>query len=769
MDMAMGPEHWDVAQWKRREQALRERAEFVELLGYVSVAANEAPDVSTAAREVLERVCAHHDLVVGHALVVEASDTMISWIWHLADPRFEAFRASTEQVRFPSGVGLPGRVLESGRPAWIEDVTLDTNFPRGSAAHQAELKAAFAFPVLVGMKVVAVLEFFSTEAAPPQPLLLEVMGHVGAQLGRVFERQQAAEALRQGEERLRQILDTAGDAFIAMDDEGRITAWNQKAEGIFGWTRAEVVGCSVADVLIPPAYRQAHLAGLRRFVATGEARVLGQCLELTALHRNGHEFPVELTLWALPTENGWSFYTFGRDISERKRAEETLRHQALHDPLTGLPNRTLLVDRLAQALARADRAPDHRGPALLFVDLDRFKAVNDSLGHDAGDQLLVAVARRLQAGVRPTDTVARLAGDEFVVLCDAVTDASGAVAAAERLRAALAEPIRLDADLVHVTASVGIALADGSTNTPEALLQAADVAMYRAKQDGRSRFEIFDDGMRTQTLNRLRTESRLAQAIEHGELRLYYQPIISTEDGRVVGLEALVRWHHPEQGLLLPADFIAVAEETGLIVPIGTWVLEEACRQAQRWETDLEIETPLEIAVNLSGRQLAQSDFADLAAAIVAEAEIDPNRVQFCLEITESLLMRDPEATAVTLQALKTSGMRLAIDDFGTGYSSLAYLKWFPVDTVKVDRSFTAGVDSNAADRAIVGAVIDLAHALGITVVAEGVETRGQLTQLRSLGCDQAQGFLFARPHPADWITARLASWPGLTSAGEMR
>ena len=360
----MAPEQWDVAHWKRREQALRERAQLVELLGYVSVAANEARDVTTAVREVLERVCRHHDLVVGHALVVEAPGTLCSsGIWHHADSRFEAFRAATEQVRFPSGVGLPGRVLESRQPAWIEDVTLDTNFPRVGAAQAVQLRAAFAFPVLVGTETVAVLEFFSTVAAPPQPLLLEVMGHVGAQLGRVFEREQAAEALRGGEERLRQILDTAGDAFIAMDDEGHITAWNQAAEGLFGWTRAEVTGRSVAEVMIPPAYRQAHQAGLRRFLATGEARVLGQRLELTALHRDGHEFPVELTLWALPGEGGWSFYTFGGDISERKRSEETLRHQALHDQLTGLPNRTLLVDRLAQALARADRAADHRGPA----------------------------------------------------------------------------------------------------------------------------------------------------------------------------------------------------------------------------------------------------------------------------------------------------------------------------------------------------------------------------------------------------------------------
>jgi diguanylate cyclase (GGDEF)-like protein len=269
------------------------------------------------------------------------------------------------------------------------------------------------------------------------------------------------------------------------------------------------------------------------------------------------------------------------------------------------------------------------------VDLDRFKAVNDSLGHDASDQLLVAVARRLQDNVRPTDTVARLAGDEFVVLCDGVSDARGAVAAAERLRAALAEPIRLGADLVHVTASVGIALADDTTNSPEALLQAADVAMYRAKQEGRAHFEIFDDAMRTQTLNRLRTETRLAQAIEHDELRLYYQPIVSTDDGRVVGVEALVRWHHPQHGLLLPADFLGVAEESGLSVPIGAWV---------------EMDAPLELAVNLSGRQLAQSDFATVAAAIVAEAEIDATRVQLCLEITESLLMRDPEATAGTLE-----------------------------------------------------------------------------------------------------------------------
>jgi diguanylate cyclase (GGDEF)-like protein/PAS domain S-box-containing protein len=750
-----------VAESERRERVLRERAEFIGLLQYVSVAANEAPDVATALRHVLERVCAHHDLVVGHALVVEQPGVVSSTgIWWLADQEiFETFRVATEHATFPAGVGLPGRVLESGHPAWIEDVTLDSNFPRLVAAHSAGLRAAFGFPVLVGSEVVAVLEFFSTRRSQPQAELLEVMGHVGAQLGRVFERQRAAEALRRGEDRLRRILDSAGDAFVAMDEAGCITDWNHQAEVLFGWSRPEVLGRSVAEVLIPAPYREAHQAGLRRFLQTGEARVLGQRLELSALHREGREFPVELTLWALPTDAGWSFYTFGRDISERKRDEEALRYQALHDQLTGLPNRTVLIDRLAQALARADRAgPDGDGPALLFVDLDRFKAVNDSLGHDVGDQLLVAVAQRLLAAVRPTDTVARLAGDEFVVLCDGVSGARGAVVVAERIRAALAEPIRLDTDVVHVTASVGIAVADGSVDSAETLLQAADVAMYRAKQEGRARFEIFDAGMRIQTLNRLRIETHLAEAIDRGELQLYYQPIVSTTDARVVGVEALVRWHHREHGLLLPGEFLSVAEESGLIVPIGAWVLNEACRQGRRWETELALDSPLEISVNLSGRQLAQSDFAVVAAAIVGEAEIDPNRIQLCLEVTESLLMRDPEATAETLESLKSAGMRLAIDDFGTGYSSLAYLKWFPVDTVKVDRSFVAGLEANRSDRAIVAAIVDLAHALDMSVVAEGVETEGQLDQLRSLGCEHAQGFLFARPQPAEAVTALLTS-----------
>jgi Amt family ammonium transporter len=448
------------------------------------------------------------------------------------------------------------------------------------------------------------------------------------------------------------------------------------------------------------------------------------------------------------------------DVTERRRAEEQLAHQAMHDSLTGLPNRALLLDRLGHVLAALDR--DGGAVATLLVNLDHFKLVNDSLGHRVGDELLVAVATRLEEALRgadtvgrPGDSVAHLGGDEFVVLCEGLTRERDAVGIAERLADALRVPFAVGGERVFASASIGIALSSGE-GTPESQLRDAAVAMDRAKERGRARCELFDEAMRARVVDRLQRENELRRAIDQNELRLYYQPIVSLADRRIVGVEALVRWDHPQRGILAPAEFIELAEESGLILPLGAWVLEEACRQIARWEQSWSDRLPLRVSINVSARQLAQQQFAKAVEQAVHEAGADPTRL--ALEITETVLMEDGEAPVDTLQALKRLGITLVLDDFGTGYSSLSYLQRLPFDTLKLDRSFVAPLAHSGGERNIATAVVEMAHALDMKIVAEGVEDEEQLQVLDDLGCDLAQGYLFARPMPAVEMTDLLAA-----------
>jgi diguanylate cyclase (GGDEF)-like protein len=439
------------------------------------------------------------------------------------------------------------------------------------------------------------------------------------------------------------------------------------------------------------------------------------------------------------------------DITERTRAEAALQHQAFHDVLTGLPNRALFLDRLEHALARARRREGTVG--VLFLDLDRFKLVNDSLGHAAGDLLLVTVAERLKGCLRDEDTVARLGGDEFAILLGEVAEPSTALHMAERIIQTLTAPFRLDGHDIVTATSIGIATST-PTQTPAEMLRDADAALYRAKAKGRGRYEVFDETMNAQALERLELEADLRAALERGEFMVYYQPKIALATGRVEGLEALVRWQHPRRGLITPAAFIPLAEETGLIRPLGQWVLEEACRQTQQWHQHmpgLQVVT----SINLSARQFQQPTLVEDVAAALRQSGVDPACIQ--LEITESVAMEDAEAAVAVLQQLKALGVQLAIDDFGTGYSSLAYLKRFPVDELKIDRAFVSGLLQDSEDASIVNAVASLGHALNLSIVAEGIETADESRQVQALGCEIGQGYYFAEPLPHTEAHAYLA------------
>jgi diguanylate cyclase (GGDEF)-like protein len=440
---------------------------------------------------------------------------------------------------------------------------------------------------------------------------------------------------------------------------------------------------------------------------------------------------------------------------ERTQFENQLAHQAHHDPLTALPNRTLFAELLEHSLRRAQRAGT--AIAVLFLDLDRFKVVNDSLGHGAGDELLEAFSARLTRVLRPGDVVARFGGDEFTVLCEdlepGVADRQ-AIGVAERLLDTLREPFQLGGEEHFVSTSIGIAISFSGADHPEALLRDADAAMYRAKERGKGRCEVFDEEMRERARHRHETENALHRAVSRDEFRVFYQPIVSVRDGKCVGVEALARWEHPERGLLAPDQFLDAAEETGLVVRIGAQVLEEACAQAVEWCRARGDTDGFQLAVNLSGRELVHADLPDLVAGVLAGVGLRPDVL--CVEITETVLMDDMDAGIAAVKALKALGVRVSIDDFGTGYSALGYMRRFPVDNVKIDRTFVERLGTDPEDAAIVAAVVSLGHALGVSVTGEGVETSTQLEILRGLGVDTVQGFLFAMPQPAEELTPLL-------------
>ena len=561
----------------------------------------------------------------------------------------------------------------------------------------------------------------------------------------ITERKRTELALHESQERLHATIETSMDAIVQINAEGTITGWNSQMEEVFGWSRVEAVGRAIHEMIIPLQHREAHMQGLKHFLLTGEGPILGRRIEIIGLHRDGHVFPIELTVTPIKMGGKYEFSAFIRDITKKKESEEIIWKQANFDDLTGLPNRHMFHDRLEQALKKAQRT---RIPlALMLIDLDNFKEVNDTLGHDMGDVLLVEAARRITDCVRLTDTVARLGGDEFVVILSELDDISSAERITQCIIQKISDPYHLKGEISYVSASIGVTLYPNDADTIEGLFKNADQAMYVAKEQGRNRHSYFTPAIQEAAQTRLRLINDLRGALSGNQFMVYFQPIVELATGRINKAEALIRWKHPERGMVSPVDFIPLAEETGLIFEIGDWVFHESMRWAKRWRT---LHTPLlQISVNKSPIQFYK-DGEEHSAWLAHLRKLDLPGQSLSIEITEGLLMESNASVTGALLTLRDVGIQISMDDFGTGYSSLSYLKKFDIDYLKIDQSFVRDLKTDPNDLALSEAIIVMGHKLGMKVIAEGVETKEQRDLLVAAGCDYAQGYWYSRPVPPE-------------------
>ncbi len=580
-----------------------------------------------------------------------------------------------------------------------------------------------------------------------------------------IERKLMDEALFQEQERLQVTLNSIGDAVASTDIAGNITFLNVVAKKLTGWAWPDAKGRPMSDVfrIVDGLDRQPIPNPLEQ--ALREDQTVQLPTNSLLIHRDGHEIAVEEAVSPIHDRDGLAIGTVIvlRDVSAARVMALQMTHSAEHDYLTGLPNRMLLNDRINQAITLAPRHT--KQIAVLFLDLDGFKHINDSLGHPVGDKLLQSIAGRLVDCVRASDTVSRQGGDEFVVLLSEAEQWADAAIVARRMLAAVAEPHSIDQQVLHVTTSIGVSVFPDDGRDAETLIKNADTAMYQAKENGRRSFQFFEPEMNVRAVERQSLEENLRQALGAQEFALHYQPKVDLRTGAIIGAEALIRWMHPTRGMVSPAQFIPIAEECGLIVPIGNWVLRGACQQARAWlDAGLALSS---IAVNVSATELRQDGFLAGVLAILEETGLDPHHLE--LELTESVLMKHAGSAAAILQALRETGVQVAVDDFGTGYSSLSYLRAFPIDALKIDQSFVRQIAATGDDASIVTAVISMARSLKLRVVAEGVETFEQLAFLQRHECDEAQGFYFSRPLPADRFERlfRVGLGPVTGNAGE--
>jgi diguanylate cyclase (GGDEF)-like protein/PAS domain S-box-containing protein len=661
-----------------------------------------------------------------------------------------------EQLHFPltadatHGLSLSAMAFTENAAVWCLDFKHDPATARWRELDiSLEWQAAAALPLHRNGQVIGTFNLYADDAhafdEAGRGLLLEMAVDLDYAIDHFkieTERELLKDKLVENEESARLVLENSLDAIVNMDSAGLVLEWSGSAERMFGFARSAALGQVLGELIVPKADRAAHEAGMQRVLSGKPSKMMGKRIEVNALHADGFEFPVEMSIAQISRGDEVIFSAFIRDISERRASESRIQQLAHFDTLTGLPNRSMLQDHFNYALSLAKRNSGKL--AVIFLDLDHFKDINDTLGHSVGDILLIELARRLQLALREEDTLSRLGGDEFILILPG-TDAHGAAIVAQKLLSVMAEVYHIESYELTVTGSIGIALYPNDGADLELLSQKADTAMYRAKQEGRNDYRFFTAAMQASSARNLQLMTALRHALERNQLSLHYQPQLSLHDQRIVGAEALLRWQHPELGPISPAEFIPVAEDSGMILPIGEWVLRQAAQQAKLW-MDAGYD-PLIMAVNLSAIQFRHPDLPDMVTRVLNEVGLAPEYLE--LELTEGVAMYDPLAAIAMMNKLHDLGIRMSIDDFGTGYSSLSYLKKFKVYKLKIDQSFVRDISTDPEDKAIVSAVISMARSLGLQTIAEGVETIEQMTYLREQGCDEVQGYFYSRPLPA--------------------
>lgn len=684
-------------------------------------------------REVTRAEAKYRTLVERQPGVVYLAEPGAGGRWHYVSPQIEEM------------LGFSPEEWTNDASLWARQVHPDDHdrvILADAAAGESGRPQRFEYRMLSrdGREVWVLDDLNPSQGDPDQPMLLQGI------LLDITEQKRAEAALRASDEQMRVIIETASYAFVGMDVAGRIVEWNQQAERIFGWTREEAYDRQLHELIIPPAQREAHRRGMEHYLATGEGPILSKRIEVSALNRDGREFPVDLTIWPVHTGGEVRFSALVDDITVRKQLEEQLRQQALHDPLTGLANRVLFADRVQHALQVAPSA-DRGSVAILFIGLDDFKSINDGLGHHAGDELLVAVAKRVSTGLGPADTAARFGGDEFAVLVEGSDHARPARLAATVLRL-IAEPFEIRDKQVQITGSIGIALNGPGVASAEELVRNADLAMSAAKSQGKGHSELYQGRMHREALRRLDLKAALESAIADDRLEVHYQPIVRLSDGLITGFEALLRWFGGDDEPMPMDEVIPIAEESGLIVQIGRMVLQRACAQARLWQMDPST-AGIDIAVNVSAWQLESGSLVADVRAALEESGLPPSSL--IVEMTESALIKENLPTIRALRELRALGVRLALDDFGTGYSSLSHLRQFPIDILKIDRTFVASV-ARRREGALVRSIIDLGRTMNVAIIAEGIETAAQADELEAMECTLGQGFYFGRAVPADAV-----------------
>jgi len=714
----------------------------------------EAREVDEALRAALRAICRSEGWDSGQYWCYDERDDVLRHEtgWSLSTAEIKAVTDEAKKTTFAPGAGLVGLVWQTARPLWIANLAAEKRVQRRDIVKRTGWNNAFLFPVLWHRKAIGVLDFSARTIAEPDERLLQVVHGLATQIGNYYAQAETMRRLRESEERYASTIELAAIGISHIGADGRFIHVNRQLCEMLGYAREELLGLTFREVSHP---EDRHVTDQNRArLYAGEIDSLQA--EKRYMRKDGTPVWVRINAALKRDADGKPMYDISvvENISERKQAEQRVQYLASHDEMTSLPNRGTFTALLDQAIASVQRR--NRKLAVLFIDLDRFKLINDSLGHEAGDLLLKEIARRFKACVRRSDVVARLGGDEFIVLIEEIQRMAQAGQIARKLLSAAIKPIEIMGQECRVTASIGIAVYPGDGDDARSLMKKSDLAMYCAKDEGKNTFQFYTEAAGSMSIERLALETQLRRALEREEFTLQYQPKVNIESGEVTGAEALLRWWNPDLGSVSPARFIPVAEDTGLIVPIGKWVLRTACAQNVAWQQ--QGLPPIRMGVNLSPRQFKDPRLLRDISDVLEQTGMAPELLE--LEITESVVMHDVDRAVKKLEAIKEMGVRLAIDDFGTGYSSLAQLKRFPIDTLKVDRSFIREIPKHLEDEAITEAIIAMGRTLGVTVVAEGVENAEQQRFLRRRGCHEMQGFFFGKPAHPDVLAGLLEASP---------